>query len=91
MVTVDYGLGGDAFLVGGDGDGDAVLVGAADVDDILALEPFEADVEVCREIDACKMTEVDRAICVGKGCGDEGTYMLHVGTGVISFSSRRGP
>jgi hypothetical protein len=62
---------GDVLLLRVDRDRRAVLVRAADEDDVLALHAQRAHVDVGREVGARDLAEVDRAVGVGEGAGDE--------------------
>ena len=61
----------DAFLAGAEHDRDAVLVGAADVEDVAALEALVAAEEVGGEVGAGEVAEVERPVGVGERGGDE--------------------
>ena len=69
VVTVDDILWRTAFLLGLDGNRHSVLVGTTDKQHFLATHSQIANVCVGRDIDAGKVTDVDRAIGVGQGRG----------------------
>ena len=60
-----------------DGDGHAVLVGAAHEDDVLPAHAEIADVNVSGNVGAGQMADVDGTVRVGKGAGHEGSLVLH--------------
>ena len=69
MIAIDNLLYSDAFLAGTDGDGYTVFVGAANEENILALETKVADVNVGRNINSCEVTDMNRAVGVRQGRG----------------------
>ena len=58
------------FLAGLYGDRHAMLVAAADKQHILSLHPQIADVNVGRNINSGKMSDVDGSVCVRQGAGN---------------------
>ncbi len=64
MVAVHDVLRGHALLAGLDGDGHAVLVGAADEEHLLAVVAQIARVDVGRDIDAGEVADVDGTVGV---------------------------
>ena len=56
MIAVHHVLRGDAFLLGADGDGHSVFVGAADEENIFLFQSQVADVDVGRNINACQVS-----------------------------------
>ena len=67
----------DALLLRPDGDRDPVLVGPTHVQDLLTHHSQAAHVEVRRQVGARDVPEVDRAVRVGEGAGDEGAAAGH--------------
>ena len=61
MIAVHHVLRGDAFLLGADGDGHSVFVGAADEDYIFLFQSQVADINVGRNINACQVSDMNRA------------------------------
>ena len=74
VVAVHDVLRGDALLAGLDGDGDAVLVAAADEHHVLAAHAEIADVDVAGDVGAGEVADMDGAVRVGKGTGDQGSF-----------------
>ena len=68
VVAVHHFLGRAALLACADGDGHAVLVGAADEEHLAALQAEVADVDVGRHVDAGEVAYVYTAVGVGQGC-----------------------
>ena len=66
MIAVHHVLRGDAFLLGADGDGHSVFVGAADEDYIFLFQSQVADINVGRNINACQVSDMNRAVSVGQ-------------------------
>jgi len=62
---------GHAFLLRVDRDRRAVLVAAADVEHLFALHAQRAHVDIGGQVRAGDVAEVDRAVAVGQGAGDE--------------------
>ena len=75
MVAVGHLLGGDALLLGGDGDGRPVLIGAADDPDLVAQQAVVAGEDVRREEGPGHMPQVDGA--VGVRPRDVHEYLRH--------------
>ena len=78
VVAVHDVLRRAALLARLDGDGHAVLVGAADVQHFPAAHPQVADVDVGRHIDTGQVADVDRTVGVGQRTGHEGSFELFV-------------
>ena len=67
VVFVDECFGGESLLFGADGDGDAVLIRAADVDDVFAFEAEVAHVGIGRQVGARDVDDVKGSVGVGTG------------------------
>ena len=76
MVAVHDILRGHALLAGLDGDGHAVLVGAADEEHLLAVVAQVARVDVGRDIDASEVADVDGAVGVGQGRSNRVSFRI---------------
>ena len=74
VIAVHHVLRGDAFFLGADGDGHSVFVGSADEQHVLFLEAQIAHVDVGRDIHACQVTDVYRAVCIGQSGGNGGSF-----------------
>ncbi|OPZ81765.1 MAG: hypothetical protein BWY77_00489 [bacterium ADurb.Bin431] len=70
-VFVDDLLGRHPRLFSGDGDGHAVLIGAADIDHIALFEALVAHIDVRRQISPGEVAEMDRPVGVGQGAGHQ--------------------
>ena len=77
IVLVHEFLGRCAFLLGRQGDGHAVIVRSADVNDVPAFQPLVADIDVPWQMDAGDMADVQFAVRVGQRVGYE--YFLRHG------------
>ena len=77
VVLVHDVLGCDAPLAGLDGDGDAVLVGAANEDNVLAPHPEVTDIDVTGDIGTGQMADMDRTVGVRKRTGHKGSFVGH--------------
>ena len=71
VVAVDNLLRGDALLAGLDGDGHAVLVGAANRDDVAVAQTQVAGIDVRRYVNARQMADVNGAIGIGERRSDQ--------------------
>ena len=78
VVAVHDVLRGAALLAGLDGDGHAVLVGAADIQDFPAAHAQVAHIDVCGYIDTGEVADVDRTVGVRQRAGHEGSLELFV-------------
>ena len=76
VVAVHHVLRGDALLAGADGDGHAVLVASADEDDVLALQPQVADVDVGGYIHAGQVADVHATVGVWQRGGDGSAFIV---------------
>jgi len=76
MISVHDVLRRNAFLSSFDGDGNPMLVRAADEKHFFAFEAQIAGVDICRYIHSGKMTDVYGTIRIGQGCRDEGAFEL---------------
>ena len=74
MIAVHHVLRGDAFLLGADGDGHSVFVGAADEDYIFLFQSQVADINVGRNINACQVSDMNRAVGIRQCRGHGGTF-----------------
>ena len=74
MIVVHHVLRGDAFLLGADGDGHSVFVGAADEDYIFLFQSQVADINVGRNINACQVSDMNRAVGIRQCRGHGGTF-----------------
>ena len=71
VVPVHQFLGGDAFLLGRQGDGHPVFVGPADVENLFAPHPQKPHVDVGGKIGPRQVPQMDFPVGVGQGAGDE--------------------
>ena len=71
VIAIDDLLRGDALLAGANRDGNAVLIGATDEHHLAAFEAKIAHVNVGRNIDAGKMSDVYAAVGIGQSGGDK--------------------
>lgn len=62
MIGIDYLLWSEAFFSGFDGDGDAVLVAAADKFYVFALKAQVSDIYICRQVATRQVADVYRSI-----------------------------
>ena len=69
-----YVFGGDALLVGGDGDGRAVRVAAGDHGHFVAHHAVIAREDVGGQVSARRMAEMDGAVGVGPGDGYKDSF-----------------
>ena len=76
VVAIDDLLGRDALLAGLDGDGHAVFVGAADRDDVAALQAQVARIDVRRYVDSRQVADMYGAVGVGKCRSNEIAFEL---------------
>ncbi len=90
VPLVDDLLGRDVLVLGGHGDGCAVLVAAADHEHLVAAHPVEAREDVRRQQRASDVTEVKRAVGIRPGHTDQDA--LHrAGEAVPSLKGWRPP
>ena len=73
VVAVQDDLGIDALLVGADGDGGAVGIGAGHHQDLVAFHAVVAGEDIGCQIAAGDVAHVERAVCIGPGNTDENT------------------
>ena len=78
MVAVHNILRRNALFFSLDGNRNAVLVGTTDKQDLLAAHSQIADVSVGGDVDACQVTNVNGAVCVGQGRGYRVTFEVFV-------------
>ena len=76
MIAVADVLRRDALLSGAYGDGHAVLVAAADEDNVLFLQTQIAYINVGRNIYTGQMADVNTAVGIGQGGGDSCAFKL---------------
>ncbi len=87
VIMIDDLLRCHTLLLGGDGDGHAVFIGPADVQDALAVQTQEPRIDVRRQIRTRDVPQVQIAVGVGKGGCDE--ILLHSGVGRWRAKIRR--
>ena len=80
VVAVYHVLWSDAFFLGADGDGHAVLVRTSDEHHLLLLQPQVAHVDVGRHIHAGQVSDVYATVGVGKCRRDGGAleFLFHI-------------
>jgi hypothetical protein len=74
MVLVNYFLWGDPLLPGLDGDGYAMLIGAADIYHLFPFGAEVADVDVGRDVYTGEVTDMDRAVGIWQGGGYRSSF-----------------
>ena len=74
MITVYYILRSNTLLAGTLCNRHTVLVATADEENILAFETQITHINVGRHINACKVTDVYRAVCVWQGRCNKGSF-----------------
>ena len=57
-----------------EGDGDAMFIGAANVEDVIALEPFEARIAIARQIGPGDVAKMEGAVRIGERRRDEDLF-----------------
>src|SRR4051812_31501898 len=94
MEEIDMFFGRATRQVGAQRDSDAVLIRAAQIEDILSHQPLKPSVAITREIGACNMAKMQGPICIGKRRGDENLHCLsflscssHALSSIMSISS----
>ena len=70
VIAVHHFLGRDSFFAGAYGYGHTVLIATADKHRLLAFEAQIARVDIRRNIDAGKVSDMDRTIRIRQGCCD---------------------
>lgn len=75
MIPVYECLRGYALFLSLDRDRDAVFVGPTHKKDVCSAKPLVADKDVCREVSAGKVAEVDRPVRIRKGSSDENAFI----------------
>ena len=79
MVAVNDLLGGHALFLGADGDGHSVLVTASNEHHVHLLETLVTDINIGRNVCACQMAYVQRAVGVGQGrCNQNPLVVFHI-------------
>ena len=76
VVAVYDVLRGDTFLLGAEGDGHAVLIRPTDEEDVASAESQIARVDVGRQVDTGKVSDMHRPVSVGQCGGDEGAFEI---------------
>src|SRR5690606_13295305 len=76
MVSVNHLLRGDSLLAGLEGDWNAVFVGTADGDDVLAAHPAVSCLDVRRHVNPCQASYVNRSVGLRKSRCDEIAFEL---------------
>lgn len=74
-IEVDEFLGGFSGFFGRDGNGNAVLIGAANVNDVTAPHALIAHVNIGRQIRARNVTDVQRPVGIRQSAGDEDFFV----------------
>ena len=77
MILVHDVLRGNALLAGLDGDGHAVLVGAADEHHVLPAHAQVADIDVSGNVSAGQVADMDRTVGIGQCAGHKGSLITH--------------
>ena len=76
VIAVYDVLRGDALLLRAEGDGHAVLIRPTDEEDVASAESQVARVDVGRQVDTGKVSDMHRPISVGQCGGDEGAFEI---------------
>ena len=71
MIFIHHLLWCNAFFHGPDGNRNTMFITASDKKNIFFSGSFKAYVNICRDITACQMTNMNRAICIGKCCSNQ--------------------
>jgi len=74
MIPGHYLLGGLVFLLGSEGDRGAVLVAAGYHQNMLALEAMIPCEDIGRQVGACDMSHVQRAVGIGPSYCDKNVF-----------------
>ena len=74
MIAVHYILRSDALFFGTDRDGHPVLVGASDKDYVFFFQSEITDINICRHINSCEMSDMDRPVCIRQCRSYGGTF-----------------
>ena len=76
MIAIYYLLYGDTFLLGTDGDRQAVLIATADEDNVLLLEAELAILDIGWHIDTCQVTDMHTTVGVRQSSRHGGTFKV---------------
>ena len=76
MVAVAHILRRDTLFLGPQGDGNTVLIAAADEDNLLLFESQIAHVDVGRHVDSRQMTNVNAPVGIGQCRRNRGAFEL---------------
>ena len=76
VVLVNYLLGRDSFLPGFDGNGYAVFIGTANKNNVFSLQPKVPGINICRDVNTCKMSYMNGSIGIRKGSGNKVAFSL---------------
>ena len=76
MVAVAHVLRRDTLFLGPQGDGNTVLIAAADEDNLLLFESQIAHVDVGRHVDSRQMTNVNAPVGIGQCRRNRGAFEL---------------
>ena len=71
MVFINHLLGRYAFFHGPDSYGHAVLITSADKENIFFAGSFKTHINISWNITTRQMTDMNRAICIGKGSSNK--------------------
>ena len=78
VVLVNYLLGRDSFLPGFDGNGYAVFIGTANKNNVFSLQPQVPGINICRNVNTCKMPDMDRSVGIWQGgCNEVAFEFFH--------------
>ena len=80
VVLVHNVLRGDTLLPRLDGDGDSVLVGAADKQYVLPAHAQISDIDVSGNVSAGQVADMDRTVGVRERTGHKGSFVTHLGS-----------
>ena len=80
MIPVHDVLRSAAFLLSLDGDRHTMLIGTADIEDILTPHPQVPHIDVCRHIYTGQVTDVHRTVRVWKCAGHQRSveFLCHI-------------
>jgi len=76
VVAVYNSLRADSFLFCFECNGHTVLVGAPDEQDVLSFESEITNINVCRDVNAGQVSDVNRPVGIGQSGGDGGPFEL---------------
>lgn len=78
VIAVDDVLRRHALLFGANGDRHAVLIRAADEDDVLLLQAKIADINISRYVDTCQVAYMYAAVGIRKSRGDGSAFEFFI-------------